>query len=241
MQIIKPKAFIFERINQIPIKILQQVTPIVELMTLNIHDTVKDNVDGIIFSSQNATQLIGLYPASIPILMSDKLQDIDCWDCFLTQLYILRRLENLYLNLTHAQVIQFHSRHKYLIMAYSPVGYQITGRLVASIQKNADLHVFFNHYKACLMEIFAAIPARNIQVNALSHMQGYFKRKATKDEKKRLVWLINDYREGNLPISPALSMMQQLLAQYPDSYLSEQCFFEPYPNCVRVREIPYCW
>ncbi|HGN1707418.1 TPA: YbgA family protein [Providencia rettgeri] len=238
---IKPNVFIFERINQIPIKIQQQITPIMELMTNNVHEMVKDEVDGIIFPAQKGCQLIGLYPASIPILLSNKLQDIDSWDCFLTQLCVLQRLKNLYLNLTHSEVIQFHSRHKYLIMAYSPVGYKLTGRLVASIQKNGDLHGFFNHYKACLMEIFASIPARNIQVNALSHMQGYFKRKATKDEKKWLLSLINDYREGNLPISQPLAMMRQLLDQYPDGYLSEQHFFEPYPNCVAVREIPYRW
>ncbi|MGG4607701.1 YbgA family protein [Providencia sp. Me31A] len=235
----KPSVFIFEGDNQIPINIQQQVIPIVKLMTHNVQEKVKDKAAGIIFPTQSAYQLIGLYPASIPILLSDKLQDIDSWDCFLTQLYVLQRLENLYLNLTHSEVIQFHSCHKYLIMAYSPVGYKFTGRLVASMQKNADLHVFFNYYKVCLMEIFASIPTRNIQVNALSHMQGYFKRKATKDEKKRLLWLINDYREGHLPISQPLTMMRQLLEQYPDNYLSKQYFFKPYPNCVTVREIPY--
>nr|WP_282559102.1 YbgA family protein [Providencia heimbachae] len=124
-------------------------------------------------------------------------------------------------------------------MAYSPIGYQLTGKLVAELKKGDDLKLFFSQYKAHLMEIFGCLPSKNIQVNALSHMQGYFKRKASPDEKKHLLGLINDYREGSLPISQPLAMMQQLLTLYPDNYLSGQYYFEPYPNCEKLRKLPY--
>ncbi|MBQ0533040.1 DUF1722 domain-containing protein [Providencia huaxiensis] len=241
MQIIKPKVFIFEGINHLPANIHQQVSSMIEFVTNFSHEDMQDKVNGIISSKQQFSELQGLFPASIPILTDDKLQNVVFWDCFLTKLYTIQRLNDLHHALTHHNIIQFHSCHKYLIMAYSPVGYQYTGRLVASIKSSTDLECFFNQYKACLMEILATVPARNIEVNALSHMQGYFKHKATKDEKKRLLWLINDYLAGNLPLNRPLAMMRQLLVQYPDNYLIEQVIFEPYPNCNSIREIPYCW
>lgn len=241
VQIIKPQVFIFEGINPIPAKMQNDIASIVESIINLSSVSYTDAVLGVICTPQNLSQLISLFPANIPILAGDKLQDIEHWDAFLTQLYTLQRLEYLQRNLTHHEIIQFHSRHKYLIMAYSPVGYQLTGRFVANIRKGSDLTLFFNQYKACLMEIFATVAPKNIQVNALSHMQGYFKHKATQDEKKRLLWLINDYREGNLSINRPLMMMQQLLQQYPDDYLQKQYFFEPYPNCDVLRESPYRW
>jgi uncharacterized protein YbgA (DUF1722 family) len=241
VQIVKPQVFIFEGINHISAKMQDDIAPIVESITNLSRISYTSGALGVVCPTQSLSELIGLFPANIPILTEDKLQDIDHWDAFLTQLYTLQRLEYLQQQLTHHEIIQFHSRHKYLIMAYSPVGYQLTGRLVAGIRKGSDLTLFFNQYKACLMEIFATVAPKNIQVNALSHMQGYFKHKATQDEKKRLLWLINDYREGNLPINRPLMMMQQLLQQYPDSYLQEQYFFAPYPNCDVLRESPYRW
>lgn len=241
VQIIKPQVLIFEEINHFPFKTQDDIVSIVEFITNLSSISYSGTVLGVICASKNLSQLMAGFPANIPILTEDKLQDIDQWDAFLTQLYTLQRLEYLQQHLTHHEVIKFHSRHKYLIMAYSPVGYQLTGRLVANIRKGSDLTLFFNQYKACLMEIFSVVSPKNIQVNALSHMQGYFKHKATQDEKKRLLWLINDYREGNLPINRPLMMMQQLLQQYPDNYLQEQYFFAPYPNCNVLRENPYHW
>lgn len=241
VQIIKPKVFIFEGINNLPAHIQLQLVSIVELAAQNTDEEAKDKADALICSAQQIGQLLGLFPASIPIFNDENLHNIDFWDVFLTKLYTLKRLDTLQANLTHHEMIQFHSRHKYLIMAYSPVGYQYTGRLVASIKDSTDLVCCFNQYKACLMEILAVIPAKNTQVNALSHMQGYFKHKATKDEKKRLLWLINDYLAGNLPINRPLAMMQQLLIQYPDNYLSQQVIFEPYHHSSLIRELPYRW
>ncbi|MBO0237151.1 DUF1722 domain-containing protein, partial [Vibrio parahaemolyticus] len=71
----------------------------------------------------------------------------------------------------------------------------------------------------------------------LQHIQGYFKYKATRDEKVRLGWLINDYQAGYLSINNPLSMILQLLTQYPDSYISEQLYLSPYPGCEKIRAL----
>ncbi|WP_272687583.1 YbgA family protein [Providencia sp. PROV149] len=192
---------------------------------------------GVICSEAVRAQLLEHLPENTPILTTVEWQCPEHLDRFLIQLHTGHRLAQLSGHLTHHQVIRFHSRYKYLLMAYSPKGYQTTGKLVASIPKGSELTGFYRQYRTQLLSILATTPTRKRQVNAISHIQGYFKYKATKDEKTRLRWLINDYQEGYLSINNPLSMILQLLTQYPDSYLSEQFYLSPYSGCEKVRAL----
>ncbi|EKT61456.1 YbgA family protein [Providencia burhodogranariea] len=193
---------------------------------------------GVICDDTLQEQLIEQLPENTPILTVSEWRDIEHLDRFFIQLYTGYRFELLAANLTHHQIIQFHSHHKYLLMAYSPKGYQFTGKLVASIKKNSELGNFYLQYRTSILTILAKTPPRKLQVNAIQHMQGYFKNKATKDEKMRFGWLINDYQQGNLSVNFPLSMVKQLLSQYPDHYLSEQYYLSPYPECEKIRALP---
>ena len=244
MQLIKPKIILLGEIN-FPSENIQQLTA--SLLEIVPQDALIDNkfdAVGIICSHSVYLQKREYFPENMPILTDDEWQDPEHLDRFLIQIYTLLRLEQLSLHLTHHQIIQFHSRYKYLIMAYSPKGYQLTGKSVANISSSkrneiSELKSFFVQYKDLLLTIFAQTPPRSIQVNTLSHIQGYFKHKATKDEKKHLLYLISEYREGNISLNFPLEMLRQLLGQYPDNYLSTQYYFEPYPNCKQIRELPY--
>lgn len=193
---------------------------------------------GVICNDTLREQLIEQLPENTPILTMNEWPNIEHLDRFLIQLYTGYRFTLLAKNLTHHQIIQFHSHHKYLLMAYSPKGYQFTGKLVAGIKKNSELGDFYSQYRTSILMILAQTPPRKLQVNAIQHIQGYFKNKATKDEKIRFGWLINDYQAGNLSINFPLSMVHQLLTQYPDSYLSEQYYLSPYPECEKIRKLP---
>ncbi len=127
VQIMKPNIFVFEGVSHLPMKIQPWVEPIVEYLTADVVNSAHNRVDGIICAAQDRLQLAGLFPASIAVITDEQWHDVDYWDSFLTKLYVLQRLNNLCQHLTQAEIIQFHSRHKYLIMAYSPVGYQLTG------------------------------------------------------------------------------------------------------------------
>ena len=241
MQLIKRKIILFDDVS-LPSKRIQQLTfSFFELIPQIMLPINMDDVVGIICKSNGYHQSVDKFSPDIPVLTEEQWLNIDHLDRFLVQVYTLQRFEHLLRHLTAHEVILFHSRYKYLIMAYSPTGYQLTGKLVAEMNKgkasSRDLNTSVRQYKEQVMHILAKTPEKKSQVNALSHMQGYFKHKATKDEKKRLLWLINDYREGHISINYPLAMLRQLLIQYPDDYLSQQYYLEPYPNCEQVREL----
>lgn len=193
--------------------------------------------DGVICEDSLQEKLIEKLDVNTPVLTESEWQDTDHLDRFFIQLYTKSRFDLLANDITHHRTIQFHSKLKYLLMAYSPQGYQATGKMVASITKNHDLREFYNQYRESVLAILSQTPTRKLQVNAIQHIQGYFKDKATKDEKTRLGWLINDYSLGYLSINNPLSMILQLLTRYPDNYISEQFYLSPYPECQKIRSL----
>lgn len=193
--------------------------------------------DGVICEDSLRDRLIEKLDVTTPILTISEWHDIEHLDRFLIQLYTKYRFDVLANDLTTHRIIQFHSKLKYLLMAYSPQGYQATGKMVASISQNYDLREFYEQYREKIFAILSQTPTRKLQVNAIQHIQGYFKHKAKKDEKTRLGWLINDYLLGYLSINNPLSMILQLLTEYPDNYISEQLYLAPYPECQKVRAL----
>ncbi|ENZ4207082.1 MULTISPECIES: YbgA family protein [Providencia] len=209
----------------------------IKLIPITALTEIKFAYQGVICDEGARQQLLEQLPENTPLLTTHEWSCPEHLDRFFIQLYTGYRLTQLAKNLTHHQIICFHSRHKYLLMAYSPKGYKATGKFVAGIQKNSELTEVYTQYRHQLLDILATTPARKLQVNALQHIQGYFKYKATRDEKVRLGWLINDYQAGYLSINNPLSMILQLLTQYPDSYISEQLYLSPYPGCEKIRAL----
>ncbi|WP_236620674.1 YbgA family protein [Providencia sneebia] len=196
-----------------------------------------EELAGVICHDNLYDELARQLPENTPILKCREWQNAEQLDRFLLQLYTQYRLKQLMANLSHHQIIQFHSRHKYLLMAYSPQGYQLTGKWVAAIQKNSQLSDFYSQYRTTLLAILAQTPPRKLQVNAIRHIQGYFKKIATKDEKINLDEVINKYLNGRLSINAPLALLKQLLTQYPNTYLSEQYYLSPYPECEHIRAL----
>jgi uncharacterized protein YbgA (DUF1722 family) len=119
-------------------------------------------------------------------------------------------------------------------MAHSPIAYKEIGRLVASI-KEWDLAEFYIEYRQQFMDAIKNRASKKNNTNVLMHLQGYFKRSLTKEQKQELADLIMSYREGNQPILVPLAIINHYLKQYPDPYLQLQTFLNPYPEELKLR------
>lgn len=82
-------------------------------------------------------------------------------------------------------MIKFHSRYKYLIMAYSQVAYRELGRDIANFSDAIPLEEVASKYQEKLMKAFSVAANREGQTNALMHMAGYFKRDLSSQQKKK--------------------------------------------------------
>jgi len=88
------------------------------------------------------------------------------------------------------------------------------GRLVADAGKQ-DWDELTAEYGAMLMEGLGVMGTRGKHVNVLQHLMGYLKNHLSSDDKQELLGLIEDYRQGLVPLIVPLTLLKHHLSRYP--------------------------
>lgn len=133
-----------------------------------------------------------------------------------------------------AALVAFHSRHKLLLMSHSVELARQMGKLVAQagLLSAGEL---IDQYQHLLMKAvrLAATPAKH--VNVLQHALGYFKRQLCADEKQEMQELFDQYRQGVLPLSVPIALINHYVRKYRPPYLAEQVYLHPHPVELHLR------
>lgn len=170
----------------------------------------------------------------LPIEEDGRLQDSMLRENFVIRIMALHDLYASTEQLTAANIIQFHARYKYLLMAFNLVGYKSLGQFVGKIADH-DINEFFIQYRLRFMNILKKPATRKGNVNVLQHMQGYFKKSLTAKQKQELKDSIMRYSRGYLPLLAPLTLINHYLSEHPNPYLSQQVYLTPYPQEMKLR------
>ena len=132
------------------------------------------------------------------------------------------------------KLVAFHSRYKFLIMAHSPQAYRQLGKLVAEAKlfQPAELQL---RYLTELMQAMKHIATRKQHSNVLQHLQGFLKKLMDSAGRQELADLIDRYRLGQVPLLAPITLLQHYLRLYPNRYLEQQVYFNPYPTQLGLR------
>lgn len=126
-----------------------------------------------------------------------------------------------------ADVLAFHRRYKYQLMAHSPSGLRTLGRLLADARA-LPFGELLQRYAQHFFAIMAIQPARRGHVNALMHIRGYLKRCGLlPTEQRRMDAVLEDYRLGRVPRMVPMSVLRQHFDRHPDAYISQQVYLNP--------------
>jgi uncharacterized protein YbgA (DUF1722 family) len=91
-------------------------------------------------------------------------------------------------------------------------------------------------YGTLLMEGLGAKGTRGKHVNVLQHLMGYLKNHLSSEDKQELLGLIEDYRQGLLPLIVLLTLPEQHLDRHPvPDWVHQQVYFHPYPKELLLR------
>jgi uncharacterized protein YbgA (DUF1722 family) len=171
----------------------------------------------------------------LPVEEDGRLCDPLLRENFITRVYALHDYyQSLQGDLGPGQFIAYHSRYKLLLMACSPTYYQSMGKLLANLQ-GKDLEQLFVDYRMQLMTALKNISNRKLHTNTLMHIQGYFKKRLDSAERQAFTRLIDDYRTGHVPLMSPLTLINHYLLKYPDEYLQQQVYLNPYPQQLKLR------
>ncbi len=167
----------------------------------------------------------------IPVEDEDRLHDPGLRENFIERIFVCRRWQDFTGSRHTARgLVEFHARHKYLIMAHSPKHLAALGRLVAAADHETE-----KSYIRILTDALrlAATKARN--TNVLHHITGYFKNELDTAEKKELREIIDRYRHGLIPLAVPVALLNHYVLKYDKTYLKEQYYLNPHPAELMLK------
>ena len=138
-------------------------------------------------------------------------------------------------------LIEFHARYKYLVMAHSQPHYKSLGRLLANLN-GEDLKLIGQQYITELMQALAKPASRKMHTNTLMHLQGYLKKRLNPQDKHELTDIIHQYHQGIVPLIVPLTLLRHHLnnqqshnVSKQQSYACNQVYLNPYPQKLGLR------
>lgn len=180
-----------------------------------------------------AAQIMKDHPL-LPVEEDGRLNDPLLRENFITRVLAYHQWQSLMqAGVTMAKLIEFHTRHKYLLMAHNTKLYYQLGPMLSGTGERAEQ--IAPKYIALFMQTLACIANRKSHTNTLSHLQGYFKRHLDSSQRVDLADIIEQYRQGLLPLMAPLTLINHYLKIYPDPYLAQQVYLHPHPDKLKLR------
>jgi len=157
-----------------------------------------------------------------------RLSDPTILDHFLTKLFTLARFSVSRERGGAKDLIDFHSVHKFLLMAYSRKELGELGAIVAT-QKGKGLERAWDLYGIHLSKAMVKGARYTAHMNVLSHCFGYVSDRLEPGEKGFFLDLMEAYRDDRVPLSTCKEVMRGMIIRFDQSYLKDQVYFRPYP------------
>ncbi|WP_049721705.1 YbgA family protein [Gilvimarinus polysaccharolyticus] len=171
----------------------------------------------------------------LPVEEAGRLNDARLRENFITRVYAYHDWR------THVEsdpsakrLLDFYSRYKYQVMAHDLASYRKIGPVLANL-KTTPIVDACNTFITLFMAALSHKVTRKGNTNTLMHLRGYLKTTTSRDEKAELGELIEQYREGLVPLVVPLTLLKHHLRKIDDPYLQQQTFWSPHPEVLGLR------
>ncbi|MGM0571419.1 YbgA family protein [Marinobacter sp.] len=136
--------------------------------------------------------------------------------------------------LTPQALIEFHTRHKFQLLAHSEQIYRQLGPMLGDL-KSEPLANIADRYIHRFMEAMTRRVSRGSHVNAMQHLMGYLRDSMGDADRKVLMEQIEAYHRGEVPLIVPMTLLRMAQRREPISYLDQQHYLSPYPDDLGLR------
>jgi len=213
--------------------ILMQGSPSCGMERVKVyHENGMPNVAG---SGAYAAELMRRNPA-LPVEEEGRLNDPVLRENFITRVFVYDSwLREVISEPSLHEVIQFHSRHKYQLMAHSYEGYKVLGKYLANEASQQPLEQVLDTYILELMTQLKKRANRRTHTNALMHIMGYLKKDIDSETKQDLLESIEQYRQEEVNLVVPLALLKHYLKRHGSDHIQSQAYLNPYPHELGLR------
>jgi uncharacterized protein YbgA (DUF1722 family) len=171
----------------------------------------------------------------MPVEEEGRLNDLSLRENFIERVFAYRRWQDV----TSAPkslraLVDFHTRHKFLLLAHSDGHYRQLGRIVGAAKKKPLVHAYDEYGRIFMIGLAVHATAKK-HANVLDHMMGYFTKELSGGERKELVELIRDFRHQLVPLIVPVTLVRHYVMKLTVSYLLNQVYLEPSPKELMLR------
>ncbi len=165
----------------------------------------------------------------LPTEEAGNLREPGLRESFLTRTGVYARWTALCADgLDAAGLVEFHARHKFLLLAHDPVAYRRAGRLVASAGCR-PLPALGGDYFALLMKGLGRVASCGQHTNVLQHLLGFLRGRIDDGVRRDLHSAILSYRGGELPLAVPRALLNACFGRCSDCYPGARHYLDPYP------------
>jgi uncharacterized protein YbgA (DUF1722 family)/uncharacterized protein YbbK (DUF523 family) len=180
---------------------------------------------------------VGLYAARLmenfpylPIEEEGRLADAVLRENFIQRVFIYARWKKLTQeNFSWKLLTEFHANHKYIYMSHNQKMAKELGKWLADNNQSPVSDLFENYLKK-MMELLKVKASRKDHVNTLKHIQGYLKANIDRVDKQELNEVIEQYRQGLLPLIVPITLLRHHFRKFPHPYIENSYYMRPHPS-----------
>lgn len=170
----------------------------------------------------------------LPVEEEGRMHDILLRENFIESIFVYRRWRDVMASPSSGALVNFHTRHKLLLMAHSEKHCRAMGKMVAQAGSR-DTDELISEYQESLMAAMRLKPTLKKHVNVLMHMMGYFKKQISTDEKQELLTVLDQFRQGIVPLIVPITLLNHYIRKYDEPYLATQYYLNPHPAELKLR------
>jgi len=178
--------------------------------------------------------LMEKYPL-LPVEEEGRLNDVHLCENFIMRVFAHYHFRNEVLaQPSYANLLNYHSGYKYLLMAHSQPAYKSLGKRLATASKE-PLDALLLEYQTAFMQAIEHPAKRGSHCNVLLHILGYLKKTVPGEERQDIVDIIEQYQRGEVNLTTPVTLLHHYIKRDGSDYIRAQRYLEPYPAALGLR------
>ncbi|MDR4495630.1 MAG: YbgA family protein [Nitrospirales bacterium] len=172
----------------------------------------------------------------LPVEEEGRLNDATLRENFVARIFCYRRwkIQVQQQRISRGVIVDFHTRHKYLLLTHSRAHYDALGKLVAKAGQYTPAELAAQ-YGELFMEALKVKATVKKHVNVLQHLAGHLKTFLSADERAELQESITDYHRLLTPLTVPLTLIKHYVRTRSVPYLADQVYLNPHPKELMLR------
>ena len=172
----------------------------------------------------------------LPVEDDERFHDDGLRENFIERIFTYdrwRRMESS--GRTKGKLVEFHARHKLLILSHSRKTLKELDALTV-LNGKERLSELYGSYIETLMNGLKLLATVKKNADVLMHIMGYFKMVLSGNEKKELLEIIEKYRTGLIPLVVPVTLLNHYVEKYKPEFLLNQYYLAPHPHELMLKK-----